>query len=394
MKRKLILVAIVAAVALGAIAIWSRWPRESESNSVVISGNLELTQVDIAFKIAGRIVELPLEEGDNIKKGQRIARIDQEQIRSQQAREQAGVVLAQAQIEQARTALQWQKEAVAREIELRRAELHAAEARLTELMAGPRVQEINQAQAALAEARAQQEQAAKDWERAQQLFANDDISAQQRDQARTRNDTAAAAVRRAEQQVALLNEGTRPEQIEAQKAQVARARAALRMTEANRLETERREQELEARRADAGRARAQLSVAESQLDDTVVTAPIDGVVLVKSAELGETVSPGRAVASIGDIDHPWVRGYISERHLGQVKLGDPVKVTTDSYPNKVYEGRLSFIASEAEFTPKQIQTPEERVKLVYRVKIEVANPNRELKNNMPVEAVIALRPAP
>ena len=394
MKRKLIPVVILAAVAVASIAIWSRWPREGESNSVVISGNLELTQVDVAFKIAGRIVELPVEEGDNIKKGQRIARIDQEQIRSQQAREQAGVVLAQAQIEQARTALQWQKEAVAREIELRRAELHAAEARLTELMAGPRVQEINQAQAALAEARAQQEQAAKDWERAQQLFANDDISAQQRDQARTRNDTTAAAVRRAEQQVALLHEGTRPEQIEAQKAQVERARAALRMTEANRLETGRREQELEARQADAGRARAQLSVASSQLDDTVVASSIDGVVLVKSAELGETVSPGRPVASIGDIDHPWVRGYLSERYLSRVKLGDPVKVTTDSYPNKVYDGRLSFIASEAEFTPKQIQTPEERVKLVYRVKIEVANPNRELKNNMPVEAVIALRPAP
>lgn len=93
---------------------------------------------------------------------------------------------------------------------------------------------------------------------------------------------------------------------------------------------------------------------------------------------------------MGDLDNPWLRGYIREQDLGRVKLNMKVKVTTDSYPGKIYWGRISFISSEAEFTPKQIQTPEERVKLVYRIKIEIDNPQQELKLNMPADAEILI----
>ena len=112
--------------------------------------------------------------------------------------------------------------------------------------------------------------------------------------------------------------------------------------------------------------------------------------LVKSADVGEVLAPGTTVVTVGDIDHPWLRGYVNETDLGKVKLGAKAKVTTDSYPGKVYQGRVTFISSEAEFTPKQIQTEQERVKLVYRIKIEVANPRRELKSNMPADAEIVL----
>jgi HlyD family secretion protein len=114
----------------------------------------------------------------------------------------------------------------------------------------------------------------------------------------------------------------------------------------------------------------------------VAVSPIDGVVLVKSANTGEILAPGTTVVTIGDIEHAWLRGYINERDLGRVKLGTKAKITTDSYPGKVYWGQVSFIASEAEFTPKQIQTSEERLKLVYRIKIDVDNPQHELKSNM------------
>ena len=114
------------------------------------------------------------------------------------------------------------------------------------------------------------------------------------------------------------------------------------------------------------------------------------MVLVKSAEPGETVAAGATVVTLGDIDHPWLRGYVNETELGRVKLGERVKVTTDSFPGKTYWGRVSFIASEAEFTPKQIQTDEERVKLVYRIKVDLPNPQRELKLNMPADAEILL----
>jgi HlyD family secretion protein len=106
--------------------------------------------------------------------------------------------------------------------------------------------------------------------------------------------------------------------------------------------------------------------------------------------VGEVLAPGTTVVTVGDIDHPWLRGYVNETDLGKVKIGAKAKVTTDSYPGKVYQGRVTFISSEAEFTPKQIQTEQERVKLVYRIKIELDNPHRELKSNMPADAEIVL----
>jgi HlyD family secretion protein len=129
---------------------------------------------------------------------------------------------------------------------------------------------------------------------------------------------------------------------------------------------------------------------EAQLADTTIVSPIDGVVLLKAAESGEVVAAGTTIVSIGDLDHPWLRAYVNEPDLGKVHLGGTVSLSTDSFPGKKYEGRISFISSEAEFTPKQIQTKEERVKLVYRLKIEVDNTAHELKNNMPVDAEIAL----
>jgi HlyD family secretion protein len=242
----------------------------------------------------------------------------------------------------------------------------------------------------VADAKAQHDQAQADWDRAQELFKNDDISKQQYDQFRARLDTTAAVLRQAEERLALVMEGARKEDIEAARAQVARAEAAVRVSEANRLELKRREEDLVSRRADISRARAQVAITDTQINDTVVTSPVDGVVLVKSAEVGEVLAAGTTVVTIGDIEHPWLRAYISETDLGRVKLGQSASLTTDSFPGKTYPGRVSFISSEAEFTPKQIQTREERVKLVYRIKIDVDNQSHELKSNMPVDAEIQI----
>ena len=164
------------------------------------------------------------------------------------------------------------------------------------------------------------------------------------------------------------------------------------MAEANSLELKRREQELTTRRAEIGRSKASLGLIDTQLADTVAISPVDGVVLVKSADVGEILAPGTTVVSVGDIDHPWLRGYVNETDLGRVKIGSKARVTTDSYKDKVYDGRVTFISSQAEFTPKQIQTQQERVKLVYRIKIEIDNPRHELKSNMPADAEIVLEP--
>jgi HlyD family secretion protein len=145
-----------------------------------------------------------------------------------------------------------------------------------------------------------------------------------------------------------------------------------------------------ARRAEIARSQASIALIDSQLSDTVAASPVDGVVLVKSADPGEVLAAGTTVVTVGDIEHPWLRGYVNETDLGRVKLGSRARVTTDSYRGKTYDGHVSFIASEAEFTPKQIQTQQERVKLVYRIKIDIDNPKRELKSNMPADAEIVL----
>jgi HlyD family secretion protein len=390
MKRTIIRTILLLAVLGGAGWYWWSGRSRTDVNRVLVSGNIELTEVDISFKVPGKLIELTVDEGAVVKKGQVIARIDREQVERQRTRDQASVASSQSQYEQMETAVRWQRETLESDVALRKAEVRAAQARLDQLLAGSRPQEIQQSRASVADATAQRDQAKADWDRAQELFKNDDISKAQYDQYRTRLDSAAAVLRQAQERLALVEEGPRKEDIEAARAEVQRAQAALQVSEANRLEVTRREQDVIGRRADVQRAQAQVAMTQTQIDDTVVTSPIDGVVLVKAAEVGEVLGAGTTVVTIGDTDHPWLRAYISETDLGRVKLGQPVQLTSDSFPNKTYPGRVSFISSEAEFTPKQIQTREERVKLVYRIKIDVDNPRHELKSNMPVDAEIQL----
>ena len=390
MKKKFIAVALVLFVFGAAGAVWSGWFNSQPDQTIRLSGNIELTEINVAFKTAGKLVELGADEGMAVHRGMLLARIDHDQMQRQREKEQAGVAAAESEFAQSATAVKYQHETTESDIALRKAELKHAEAYLNELLAGSRPQEIQQAQAAVADAQTQRDQANLDWDRAQVLYKNDDISTAQRDQFRARYESTAATLRQAEQHLAIVQEGPRREQVDAARAQVDRAQAALRLSEANWIELKRRQQEVEFKQAEIRKAKAQLAVINSQLLDTEATSPIDGIVLSKAADLGEILSAGTTVLTIGDTDRPWVRGYIGEPDLGRVKIGSRVRITTDSFPGKAYIGRISFIASKAEFTPKHIQTPEERVKLVYRIKIDVDNPEHELKLNMPVDAEILL----
>jgi HlyD family secretion protein len=389
MKKRLPILILLIAVGIG-IYYWQAGAFNKNGSRIIVSGNLELTLVDLSFKTAGRMTELNVREGSIVKKGDIIARLDLVQLEQQRLRDRAVVEGAESNYEQLQTSIAYQRATLESDIAARQAELNQAQARLDELQAGSRPQEIQQSEAALADARAQLQWARQDFDRAQTLLKNEDISKSQFDQAQTRLNSATAITNQAEQRLALVKEGPRKEEIAGAKAQVARAQAALKLSEANRIELQRKEQELNARRAEIERARAQEGMTQAQLSDTVIVAPIDGVVLVKSAEPGEVLAAGTTIVTIGDVQRPWLRAYINETDLGRVKLGQKVKLTTDSYKDKSYEGTVTFISSEAEFTPKQIQTKEERVKMVYRIKIEVDNPQQELKNNMPVDAEIQL----
>jgi HlyD family secretion protein len=389
MKKRLIWIVLLVAAAGYGVYAW-RGSARGPNNALKISGNIELTEVNIGFKTAGRLIERTVDEGDMVKKGQLIARLDRDQLTAQRDREAAGEQSALAQLAQAETSLEWQKDTLAADVEQKRADLASMEARLAEMRNGARPQEKLDAKAAVDSAASEVDRAKKDWDRAQVLYKNDDISTAQFDQYRNRYESAQAALNQAREREGLVLAGPRVEQINAQVALVERARASLKMAEANSLEMKRRQQELATRKAEIAKSKASVALVDSQLADTVAASPVDGVVLVKSADPGEVLAAGATVVTVGDIDHPWLRGYINETDLGRVKIGSKANVTTDSYPGKVYNGRISFIASEAEFTPKQIQTEQERVKLVYRIKIEVDNPQHELKSNMPADATIAL----
>jgi membrane fusion protein YbhG len=384
---KLVLVILVlGAGAAGLVAYWGM--HHEEKNAIKVSGNIELNEVQIGFKTSGRLIERSVDEGDAVKKGMVVARLDRDQLLRQRDRERAALASAEAMLAQAETAAKWQGQTVEADQAQRQADLTSAEARLRELTNGSRPQEIQEAKAAVEAAQAQCESAKRDWERAQTLYKNDDISTSQYDQFRMRAESAAATLKQAQERAGLVLAGPRSETIDNAASQVARAHAGVKASEANQLEVTRRQQEIPARRAEIERTRAQIALIDSQLADTVALSPIDGVVLVKSADVGEILAPGTAVVTVGDIDHPWLRAYINERDLGRVKVGSRARVSTDSFPGKTYAGHVSFIASQAEFTPKQIQTSEERVKLVYRIKIELDNSRHELKSNMPADAEI------
>jgi HlyD family secretion protein len=388
-KRYLAAGGLLFLLAVIAVVRWLGW-RNGNLNALKVSGNIELTEVDIAFKTAGRLVTLAVEEGDLVKKGALIARLDQEELLQRRESAAASLDSTRSRLLQSGTAIEYQRQQTEAQLSRSRAELNQAEAVLKELESGSRRQEIESARAALNGAKAEQQRAQADWERAQSLYKDKDISRARYDEAKAHFESAQAQLQQATEQFDLVQEGPRKEDIDGARAQVTRAKANVRLAEAARVELKRLQEEQLARKADTRQATAQLDVQETLLKNAEVTAPMDGVVLVKSAEPGEVLAAGTTVITLGNLAKPWLRAYINEQDLGRVKLGTAVKVTTDSFPGKTYTGRISFIASDAEFTPKQIQTQEERVKLVYRIKIDLDNPAGELKSNMPADAEIPL----
>jgi HlyD family secretion protein len=195
---------------------------------------------------------------------------------------------------------------------------------------------------------------------------------------------ARAEVRQARERLALLEAGPRPDQVEAARAEVRAARERLALVEAGP-----RSGQVETARAQLAQAQAALVQSRTRLADTRLDAPMDGVVLRKNLEPGATASPGSAIVTLVDPSDLWLRAYIAETDLGRVRIGQAARVTVDAFPGQPFEGRIVEVASAAEFTPRNVQTQKERVNLVFRLKIAIANPDGRLKPGMPADAVIA-----
>ena len=329
MRRYLLGILVIAAIAGLFVYLLTR-EKEGGNPYLKVSGNIETTEVDVGFKIPGRIVSISVQEGDWVEKEKVLAKLDGEDLRQR--------------------------------FELAQATLRSAQARLTKLLTGSRPEEIREAEASFQQAQFDFGNKEAHYERMKVLFEKGVMPKETLDNAETGFKVARAMMQRAQENFQLVKKGPRNEDIEDAKAQVEQAQASLRLT-------------------------------ETQLSYTVLHSPIPGVVLVKSGETGEVVNPGTSILTIADIESVWLKAYIPEPDLSRIKWGQEVSITTDLKPQKIYKGKISFISSQAEFTPKQIQTEKERVTLVYRIKIDIPNPDRELKPGMPADGKILLTPS-
>jgi HlyD family secretion protein len=378
-RTPILILALVLALAgvLGYKLFLNRAPRQP--SAIRVSGNIELTDVELSFKIPGIVKEREVDEGESVAAGQVVARLDDSELVRQ-------VSLGKAQVEEAEALLQELK-AGSRPEEIAQAEAVAqrAQARLDELVAGSRPQEVAAAEAEVNRAAAEAANLKTEYTRQVQLRERGVVTPREYDAARAAYEVAAARLASAQEQLKLVKEGPRKEQIAQAQAALEEAKAAYALTKEGP-----RKERIEQARARLAQMRDSEALAETQLGYATLRAPFSGLVLSKNAEPGEYVSPGTPIVVVGDLEHVWLRAYVEETDLGRVKLGQRAYVTTDTYPGKVYQGRLSFIASEAEFTPRNVQTQKERVKLVYRIKIDIPNPAQELKPGMPADAEIVL----
>lgn len=316
-----ILVVLVILVVLAALALWTL--RGDEDGPLEASGTVEATEADLGFPLAGDLERIAVDEGDPVAAGDTLALLDADALESRRAGASAAV--------------------------------DAALARLAELENGFRPQEVVQARASAEAAGKRLEEARFEAERSRALYAGEAISRRELDRAETALASAEADADRARAQLDLVREGTRFEQIEAQRAQVKQAEAGL-------------------------------AQAEAALDDAVLLAPFGGVVTIRHRDPGEMIPAGAPVVTIMDVDDRWVLIYVREDAIGRVAIGQPASISSDTWPDREYEGRVIFIASEAEFTPATVQTEEERVKLVYQVKVEVTgDPDGDLKVGTPAD---------
>jgi HlyD family secretion protein len=376
-RRKAPAIVVVGAVATIAAIAWLLARSRSGAQPIRVSGNIEVTDAELSFKIPGRVDARLVDEGETVKRGQLVARLDSVELMQEVNLRKAQVQAAQAALDELHAGSRPEETSQARSA------ADQAKARLAELQAGSRPQEVASAQAADRSAAADAKRLEDDFKRYSGLYQKQLVSTQQYDAARTASEMAQARAREAREHLDLVKEGPRKEKIE--QARAAYAQAEDRYTLVKKGP---RREDIEQARARLEQARQSLAVAETHLGYATLASPLSGMVLSKSVEPGEYVSAGTPVVTVADLENTWLRAYVNETDLGRVKLGQHVRIVTDTYPGKSYEGKVSFISSQAEFTPKSVQTEKVRVKLVYRIKVEIKNSNLELKPGMPADATI------
>jgi len=291
------------------------------------SGNIEVIEITVSSKVTGEIKEIFKKEGELIKKGDTVLIIDHENLDYQLQQAEAGVDIAEAQLKL--------------------------------LKSGARQEDIKQAEEMLKQAEINFEQAKKDKERMANLFESKSITKKQLEDATARYEVSLAQLNSAKENYKKITNLARPEEIAQAEANFKKQKATLELLQKN-------------------------------IKDSYVTSPRNGYIVKEFVEEGETVSMFASLFKVSDLSVAELVIYVSEKELGKVKLNQKAEIHIDTFKDKKYEGHVSYISPEAEFTPKNIQTEDERTKLVYAVKLRIPNQNMELKPGMPADAVIKL----
>lgn len=329
-SRKLLLAGVLVLAAAGAAVIWHVL-ESRRSNQLTLYGNVDIRQVDLGFRVDGRIARVLADEGDTVRPGQALACLDADLLRQQ--RDQAAAGLA------------------------------GQKADLARLERGYRVEEIAQARASVSAATAVAENARINLKRVSAMRASNAVSQKELDNARSTARESEARLRSAQDQLAMLLSGYREEEVLAQRAAVAAAAA-------------------------------ELARAEIRLQDATLLAPQKGVILTRAREAGAIVQAGQTVYTLTLTDPVWLRAYVDEPNLGRIKPGMAVRVAVDAAPGKTFPGAVGFISPTAEFTPKTVETREVRTALVYRLRIQVRDPENVMRQGMPVTVFFPEAAAP
>lgn len=317
-------------VAVAAVAIWWFVIRDAEPGPLRLYGNVDIREVDLGFRVGGRLDGVAFEEGDAVEHGAVVARLDPVPLQDELAAARAEAAMARADLDRLRT--------------------------------GSRPEEVQQAEATVAEREATLRTARLTFERREKLRTSGAISAQEIDEAEASLGEAEARLASAREALSLAREGFRSEEVAAGEAALAAAEA-------------------------------RVASALTRLDDAVLRAPSSGTVLSRVREPGAILSSGQTVITLSVDDPVWVRAYVPETALGEVWPGRKVSVTTDSRVEP-YEGQIGFVSPTTEFTPKSVQTEELRTALVYRVRVIVEDPGNGLRQGMPVTVAMSEEGAP
>jgi membrane fusion protein YbhG len=375
--RKTIIVALLAIVVVAAAATWKYLSTRTSSDALVLSGTIEADEIQVGSKIGGRIREVLVAAGQEVKQGQPIIRFESFDLGAKRQDAVAALAQAQANLEKALNGSRPE------EIAQARAQAEAARADLELARHGPRAQEIETARAELAASAADYEVAKTSLARIELLTRSGVAARQDYDNAKATFDRAAARREASRQRLDLLLAGTRPEEVTRAERQYQQALANYQLVERGP-----RKEDIAAARAQVDRARAALEQIETQMSELEVRSPADAFVEVFDRRPGDLINPNSPVATLVEVDRLWVRVYVPATEIGHAQLGKEVAVGVDSFPKERFTGRIEQIANRGEFTPRNVQTREERTHEVFALRVRLDNSSRRLRAGMAADVAI------